>query len=349
MWKCLFHYISQQIESCLKCLGLVCWRQELSEDVVLSKPQSKSCPVILVSLHYWLKALKPFNTHMHTYMHTNTCMHTQPSWCRLHSDTKSCTCSVTSQHGHLTCEKFCSRNHSTVLLTNISSGGWHHSVPPWAFCSSKQNHSLTQQAVAHTAQDRGFKGGMGKVCKEKRAFCDAWTAHFPALPDKNKLLLTSHWVMNSLKQNQRGGGHSYVSQALSWPQDGLALPRSERRWRRGTRHTETLQLTLARVLPLYLETLKPGSGREETWHNHCIHTLCSTTWHPKETAVLSDPKGLFVFLVHPHMGVLLTFCGQGHPVQSQPCMALSSACSLPSIYCFPVPTAVEGVLANKDK
>lgn len=83
MWKCLFHYISQQIESCLKCLGLVCWRQELWEDVVLSKPQSKSCPVILVSLHYWLKALKPFNTHMHTYMHTNTCMHTQPSWCRL--------------------------------------------------------------------------------------------------------------------------------------------------------------------------------------------------------------------------------------------------------------------------
>lgn len=42
------------------------------------------------------------------------------------------------------------------------------------------------------------------------------------------------------------------------------------------RHTQMLQLTLARILPLYLATFKHGSGREETLHNHCIHTLCGT-------------------------------------------------------------------------
>lgn len=83
----------------LKCLGLVCRRRDLSEDVVLSKPQSKSCPVILVSLHYWLKALKPFNAYRHTSIHAHKHMHVHTTeqiqvW---DSDTQSHTHSVTSQ------------------------------------------------------------------------------------------------------------------------------------------------------------------------------------------------------------------------------------------------------------
>lgn len=72
--------------SCLKCLGLECRRGEFSEDVVPSKPQSKSGPVILVSLHYWLKAWKPVRTNPGTraqaHVHRHTWVHAALSRCR---------------------------------------------------------------------------------------------------------------------------------------------------------------------------------------------------------------------------------------------------------------------------
>lgn len=83
--------------SCLKCLGLECRRGEFSEDVVPSKPQCKSGPVILVSLHYWLKAWKPVRTNPGTRAQTHVSACSTKQIQILVSDTKPCTHSAMSQ------------------------------------------------------------------------------------------------------------------------------------------------------------------------------------------------------------------------------------------------------------